>query len=367
MQVSVACCGILVILAAAYSVIAGVDAGDAPEQLRQLWQAALVCWVVSLPSIWMIARVKSRWVVRRVQEPITALVRQCHEIRAGCAAPKLSYDGNDLELRALAAAFNGVLKHFNAFVLCQRGFAADAAHELRTPLTAQMVVGENALARRCSSAELREVIGSMLEESKHMRRLIENLLELARAEDNPPHGPMPLELGKLAQGCVESLQVLAEEKRQHLELSAATIWADADSTSVRQALLNVIHNAIEHCPECTRIQVIVDEFARDRVMIRVRDNGPGIPVEHQPHVFMRFYRCYNSGARRGLGLGLSIAQALLRSQRGYIHLASEPGEGCCFTLVLPLLPRAAADSSAEAEDSDAGHLGTDFDGVKVLG
>jgi two-component system OmpR family sensor kinase len=79
-------------------------------------------------------------------------------------------------------------------------------------------------------------------------------------------------------------------------------------------------------------------------MIRVMDNGPGIPLEHQPHVFRRFYRGCSSGARRGLGLGLSIADALLRSQRGQIHLASEPGNGCCFTLTLPLLAEPGVDA-----------------------
>jgi signal transduction histidine kinase len=368
-QIFWACCGILLLLAAVFVAVvtcflAGVDAAETPERLRLLWQAALACWVVALIPIWLIARLESRWVVRRVQEPIAALVRQCEAIREGRAAPRLSYDGSDVELDSLAAAVNDLLKHLNGFVVCQHRFAVDAAHELRTPLTAQIVVGEHALARRCSSAELREVVGSMLEESKHMRRLIENLLELARAsavasvvDDKPARGQMEVELGKLAQGCVESLQVLAEEKRQRLELSATVVWANADLTLVRQALLNVIHNAIEHCPEGTRINVITGHLSCDQAMIRVRDNGPGISLEHQAHVFKRFYRGSGSGARRGLGLGLSIAEALLRSQRGHIHLASEPGAGCCFTLTLPRIPEPALEpASACRTDAEGGDL-----------
>jgi len=355
-----------VLLAAAYSVLvsgfpAQVDAAATPERLSPLWQAALVCWFVALPAIWLIARLESRWVVRRVREPIATLVHQCQEIRAGRAAPRLSYEGNDVELGSLALAVNDLLKYFNGFVACQRRFAADAAHELRTPLTAQMVVGENALARRCSSGELREAIGSMLEESKHMRLLIDNLLELARASavagapaGRPPREPMPVELGRLARGCVESLQVLAEEKHQHLEVSTFRVWADADVTLIRQALLNVIHNAIEHCPEGTRILVLTERFSVNQAMIRVMDDGPGIPLEHQPHVFRRFYRSRSSGARRGLGLGLSIADALLRSQRGEIHLTSEPGNGCCFTLTLPLIGEPGVDAVSACGGDSAG-------------
>ncbi len=339
-----------------------IDAAEAFGRIRLMWQAALACWLVAPPAIWLMARLKSRWVVRRVGEPIAAIVHQCQEICAGRAAPRLNYEGNDAELSSLVLAVNDLLKYFNGFIVCQRRFAADAAHELRTPLSAQMVVGENALARRCSSGELREVIGSMLEESKHMRLLIDNLLELARASavvgvanDSPPRGPMPVELGKLARGCVESLQVLAEEKHQYLELSTSCVWADAALTLIRQALLNVIHNAIEHCPEGTRIRVLTDRFSANQAMIRVMDNGPGIPLEHQPHVFRRFYRGCSSGARRGLGLGLSIADALLRSQRGQIHLASEPGKGCCFTLTLPLLSEPAVDAVCRC-DSVGDHM-----------
>jgi two-component system, OmpR family, sensor kinase len=342
------CFGILFLLATAYGIALAVflgqgDALDLPERQTLAWRVALACWLIGLPLIWLVARLESRWIMRRVQEPLAGLARQCDEIRAGRASARLKYAGGDSELAGLTDAINELLTHFNRIVLCQHQFAADAAHELRTPLTAQSVVGENAIARRCTSVELREAVGSMLEESKHMKRLIENLLELSRAsavgatERDPARDREPLELGRLAQSCVESLQILAEEKRQRIELTAAPVWTDADATLVRQALLNVIHNAIEHCPEGAQIQVITGRFARDRAMIRVIDSGPGIGLEQQAHVFKRFYRAGSSTGRRGLGLGLSIAKAVLKSQRGDIHLRSEPGAGCCFTLILPRL------------------------------
>jgi signal transduction histidine kinase len=347
------CFGILLLLATAYGVVLAVllghgDALDLSDRQTLAWRVALACWLFGLPLIWLVARLESRWIMRRVREPISALIHQCDEIRAGRAAARLRYTDGTVapaaEVAGLADAINELLSHFNRTVLCQHQFAADAAHELRTPLTAQSVVGENALARRCTSAELRETVGSMLEESKHMKRLIENLLELSRAsaavgatDRDCARDREPLELGRLAQSCVESLQILAEEKHQHIELTAAPVWTDADPTLVRQALLNVIHNAIEHCPDGAHVKVVTGRFARDRAMIRVIDNGPGIPLEQQAHVFKRFYRVASATRRRSLGLGLSIAKAVLKSQRGDIHLRSEPGAGCCFTLTLPRL------------------------------
>lgn len=352
-----ACFSILVSLSALYGVgfATWLIWDEMPGHVSLAWRIAGACWVIALPPIWIIARWESRWVVRRVQEPILSLIRQCEQIRDGGLPARLRSPGRDEELGALAAALNGLLEHFNRIVIRQHQFAADAAHELRTPLTAQSVVGENALARRSSAAELREAVGSMLEESKHMQRLIESLLDLTRASvtsvaDQEPAGqPVPLNLGELARGCVETLQVLAEEKHQRIELLARPVYAEADPTIVRQALLNVIHNAIEHCPPGTRIQVESARFGRNQAMLRVSDNGPGIPAEQQARLFDRFYRGPSAAGRRGLGLGLSIARALLKSQRGNIHLRSDPGAGCRLTLTLPLAAVASAVSVAELE------------------
>jgi len=361
------CFGILVLLATAYGTVLAVflgqgDALDLSERQALAWRIGLACWLFGLPLIWLMARIESRWILRRVQQPIAALVNQCEEIRAGRAAPRLKLAQGDAELVDLTHAINEILAHFNRIVLCQHQFAADAAHELRTPLTALSVVGENALGRRCTGAEMREAVGSMLEESKHMKRLIENLLELSRAsavgatERDTARDREPLELGRLAQGCVESLQILAEEKHQRIELTAAPVWTDADATLVRQALLNVIHNAIEHCPDGALIHVVTGRFARDRAMIRVIDDGPGIALEQQAHVFKRCYRAANTTRRRSLGLGLSIAKAVLKSQRGDIHLRSEPGAGCCFTLTLPRLSDRVAVEAARIAVAEPGDV-----------
>jgi two-component system, OmpR family, sensor kinase len=183
----------------------------------------------------------------------------------------------------------------------------------------------------------------MLEESKHMKRLIEGLLDLTRAsltniaEQGVSRQPVALDLSVLTYDCVESLRVLAEEKQQSIEVSAtAGVLADVDLTMIRQGLLNVIHNSIEHCPEGTHIRVDTTRCSPSEALIRVQDDGPGIALQEQRYVFERFYRGAGASRQRSLGLGLSIAKAVLCSQGGGIELRSTPGAGCCFLLTLPL-------------------------------
>jgi two-component system OmpR family sensor kinase len=317
--------------AASIAVYATVLSGE-----TNVWQTASLCWMLAGLVIGLIARIAS--MIERCE-------READQNEGGPVALPVERRRAMLWRASLVAEER--LAHLEHVIVRQHQFVSDAAHELRTPLTAQSVVGESVLARQgATAAQLREAIVSMLEESKHMKRLIEGLLDLTRAsltnvaEPGVSRQPVALDLSELVRDCVESLRVLAEEKAQSIEVNATTaVWADADLTMVRQALLNVIHNAIEHCPEGTCIQLDTVRCLPDEAQIRVRDNGPGIPLEEQRWMFERFYRGARASRQRSLGLGLSIAKAVLCSQGGGIALSSTPGRGCCFLLTLPLAAR----------------------------
>lgn len=335
-------CVVLGLLLAPYSIL---QLMAWPLEERSSWRFMATCWLLAQPAIWLVAWLQSRWIVRHIQSPIVAMIARGRHIREDRVGMRPARPAQADDLPELHTAVDELLFDLDQVVVGQYRFVADAAHELRTPLTAQCVVGENVLARRASSAELRDAISSMLEEGRHMRRLIDGLLELTRASvagtgaNADKHQVTPLELSELAGDCVQTLQVLAEERGQHFELSCETaVWVDADLTLVRQALLNVIHNAIEHCPAGTHIRLETAQSA-DEGSIRVIDDGPGIAPGEQLRAFERFHRGGGTVHRRGLGLGLSIAKAILRSQGGRIRVHSVPGEGCCFTLVLPLVLR----------------------------
>lgn len=222
------------------------------------------------------------------------------------------------------------------------------------------MVGQNVLGRRPTNVEACEAVGSMLEEANHMKRLIDGLLALTR-DSLPPVAPREslsqrtaLDVSQLARRCVQSLHILAEEKQQSICVErCSALWAPVDLTMVRQALLNVIHNAIEHCPEGSEIRI--ETSAREgAALIVVSDNGPGIALEDQPRVFERFYRGSGASRRRGLGLGLAIARALLISQGGSIQLQSAPGAGCRFQLSVPMIAPSVVTSRSSFDESHTG-------------
>jgi signal transduction histidine kinase len=319
--------------AASIAVYATVLSGE-----TNAWQPATLalCWGLAALVIGLITYISC--MIERIE---------LEADQKGAPAVALPVSGRRAALWRASPGAQARLVHLEQVIVRQHRFVSDAAHELRAPLAAQSVVGESILVRQAvTAAQLREAIVSMLEESKHMRRLIEGLLDLTRAsltnaaEQGISRRPVALDLSVVARDCVESLRVLAEEKQQSIEVNAAAaVLADADLTIVRQALLNVIHNAIEHCPEGTRIQLDTVRCPPNEALIRVQDNGPGIPLEEQPRVFERFYRGAGTSRQRSLGLGLSIAKAILCSQGGGIKLRSVAGAGCCFLLTLPLAAR----------------------------
>jgi signal transduction histidine kinase len=319
-----------------------------------MWQGAVAPLLLSLPPIWLAARFASRWMGERISEPMHALLLQCHAIRCGQSSKVGLSEERCGELAPLIPAIDDLLRYCEHLVVRQHCCMVDTAHELRTPLTAQAVVGENVLAARAGTLELREAVSSMLEEAKHMKRLIDSMLALTNVSmhrsvvTDADRKVTPVDICELARDCAHALQVLAEEKNQSMSLILPrALWVNADITLVRQALLNVIHNAIEHCPDGTEIELETAE-SDDYGLIRVRDHGPGIPIEHQARVFDRFYRGASTPGHRGLGLGLSIARAILISQGGSIRLHSAPGLGCCFTLALRLIPKTQMASPASA-------------------
>jgi signal transduction histidine kinase len=219
-----------------------------------------------------------------------------------------------------------------------RRFTADASHELRTPLTAIRSVGEVSLQEQKSPAEYRDVIGSMLEEVDRLTRLLESLLVLSRADA----GTIQLlrsdiSLLGVVREASSLVEVLAEEKRQHIAIEGdETLLVSGDRLILRQAIINLLDNAIKHSPAESRIFVRVQGATDNRVILDVIDQGTGIPKEHRHHIFDRFYRVDKARTREwgGAGLGLSITRWAVEAHGGGIELISEEGKGSTFRISL---------------------------------
>jgi signal transduction histidine kinase len=186
---------------------------------------------------------------------------------------------------------------------------------------------------------LRDTIGSMLEEAQRLDELIASLLTLARLEsDNAALSREPVDVGTAVREVGETVSVLAAEKHQELDISVPEhVEITADRVLLRQALLNIVHNAIRHSPNDTRIRI---QATRDgnQVSIAVTDQGPGIAPEHQTKIFDRFYRIDRARGRAAgsYGLGLAIAKWSIERQGGRIDVASTGGAGSTFRILLPV-------------------------------
>jgi signal transduction histidine kinase len=228
-----------------------------------------------------------------------------------------------------------VLERLQAAIGELRRFSSNVSHELRTPLTAMRLVGEQAL-RRGVDARGAEAIASMLEEVDRLTNLIEQLLSLARAESTETdQRSTPVDLSSVAREVVAACTVLAEEREQELRCEPdQDVHAIAHPLLLRQALYNVLDNAIRYTPRRGHIRVRVLRISAVESAVEVVDDGPGIAPEDQARIFQRFERLAGEPAAQGAGLGLAIARRALVTCRGRIELSSALGVGSCFRLVL---------------------------------
>ena len=218
-------------------------------------------------------------------------------------------------------------------------FTSDASHELRTPLTSIRSVGEVALQKDGSREEYRDTIGSMLEEVNRLTALVDSLLTISRADAGRIQlHPTVFSAMDLAREAAGLFEVLVEEKGQRITVEGdERVNVKGDRVFLRQALVNIIHNAVKYSPVGGAISVGVHYEPAGSVRLDVVDSGPGIAPEHADKIFDRFYRVDESRSREGggAGLGLSIAQWAVRVHGGDIHLQATQGSGCTFQICLP--------------------------------
>ena len=225
----------------------------------------------------------------------------------------------------------------DSFVTLGR-FVADASHELRTPLTTLRSVGEVGPKRSRTAEEYRDIIASMLEETQRLQILVQRLLELARAEGGQERvHHVPVQLHRLVSECVAELAIMAEEKCLRIGLDATECTLSTDPVIFRQALKNLIDNAIKYSPAGASIGVsLAVQGGHARVV--VTDEGPGIAPEHRAYLTDRFFRTESSRDRStgGFGLGLALANAYMRVLGGTLEFEPIEPHGSRFSLALPV-------------------------------
>jgi signal transduction histidine kinase len=265
------------------------------------------------------------------------MAAEANRISADDLGRRLPVENPEDELGRLGGVFNVTLDRLQHSFESLDRFVADASHELRTPLTTLRSVGEVGLRKGRTVEEYREIIGSMLEEAQRLQRLVERLLELASAggRQTPERSPVPLL--EAARACAADLGVLAEQRRQQIRVEGSECTAATDPVLFRQALMNIVENAIKYAPEDSAIRVTVAP-RENAAEVSVEDEGPGIAPEDRGRLSERFYRPDRSRGRDsgGFGLGLSITKAYLLVLGGSLHHEPASPRGSVFRIRIPL-------------------------------
>jgi len=282
------------------------------------------------------------WLADRAMRPVQTITQTARGISETDLSQRINLNSKD-ELGELANTFDNMLSRLQAAFEQQRRFVADASHELRTPLTIVNLETSRALAARRSQKEYRRALGVIQSENEFMSHLVNDLLTLARMDNGQILlEKTSLDLSEVAVDAIERLSPLAARKDVKLETGdLPEVRILGDRQTLLQMVSNLIENAIKYSEGKENKVKIETGFRNSRAWIRISDNGPGIPPEHLPHLFNRFYRAdqartrdgddaTNSDSQSSSGLGLSIVQWIANAHEGEVSVKSSPGNGSSF-------------------------------------
>jgi heavy metal sensor kinase len=328
-----------------------VESGAPYHQIEVVLHGLLLTFAIYMPFVVSRAVAGGYWLMRRSLQPVDEITKRAEGITSTNLSERLPLIRSGDELERLSMSLNRMIERLdNAFEHINR-FSADASHELRTPLTILQLELEGIAQNHRKDASLGDQIGSALEETHRMSRIVESLLTISRLDagevkmDNSR-----LDLGGLAASTAGEMKLLAEEKSIGLQIHAETgVQIVGDRVRLQQVIVNLIDNSIKYTPVGGMIEVRVGREG-DSAFLEVSDNGLGIPAYALPHVFERFYRADKARSRAtgGAGLGLSIVKAICAAHNGEIKVSSQEGRGSSFRVELPLLTVFANDGTSAA-------------------
>lgn len=292
----------------------------------------------ALPLLVALAGIGGYALASRSLAPLGWMAQQARRITGSNLATRLDIGNAAEELAVLSASFNELLSRLDQSFESMRRFVADASHELRTPIAVIRGEADVALERDRGVPEYRETLAIIQDESRRLSRLVDDLLNLARADA----GSVQLQvqefyLNDLLADCCRAAQTLAGARRIELDCrSAEDTPFRGDEELLRRLVMNLLDNAIRYTPPGGKVSASL-EAQGPSLRIRISDTGAGIAPEAVPHVFERFYRADKARSRQdgGFGLGLSIVKWIAESHRGGVELDTRPGSGSTFTVTLP--------------------------------
>jgi heavy metal sensor kinase len=304
---------------------------DTLHRLRRLTFEALgALFAFSLLIGWLVAG--------RVLRPVEQITATARRIQAKSLSERIALDGPQDELKTLADTFDQMLDRIEDSFTAQRQFVADASHELRNPLAVIRTNTDVALWDDDLPESARSRLLAVQRACDRMRRLVDDLLALARLELAAAQRT-EIDLDAVVHEVRDELDPLARAHGLELleEPRGSGILVQADRDSIKRALSNLLDNAFRHSPRGTPVRVGAIR-QNGWAVLAVSDAGPGLTEEEQEHVFERFWRSDSSRSREsgGIGLGLAIVRRIAESHGGEVSVSSSPGAGSRFEIRLPV-------------------------------
>jgi len=311
----------------------GVDVSAIRKSIARLRNSLLLI----LPLILIIAVSGGYLLAGRALVPIIALAGELSLIDPRDLSGRLAVSRINDEVARLTRAINALLDRVERAANTERRFAADAAHELRTPLAVLRTGLEVALVHERTPAAYAETLASALSEVVTLCTMADQLLTLARLDQEAALERERLDLGELIRDVLDTVDPLIHAKALTLAIDiAGVIPVDGNRVHLKRLVVNLLDNAIKFIPAQGRVDI--EAAARDgHAILRIADNGPGIPPADIPYIFDRFFRG-KAPHESGNGLGLSLCREIVRLHEGTIAVSNLAGGGCEFVATLPLAP-----------------------------
>ena len=345
----------LLVVAAPFTATNGarfvVEAGAPDASVRTALRQALLALACGLPVVLLVGVGGGWFLVSRALAPVEEIRRSAEQITLRNLSGRLPVASTGDELERLSIALNHMITRLDEAFQHNRRFMADASHELRTPLTVIRGELEAVVQNPQLAPELRDSIGSVLEEVERLAKIVESLFALSRLDAGEAQAEwVRLDLAKLAATTAEQMCLLAEDKGISIACeSSQPVMVQGDSGRLKQVIVNLLDNAIKFTPAGGGV-VIRTSACNGTATLDVADTGMGMPASAIPRVFERFFRADEARSREkgGAGIGLSIVKAIVTAHGGNITVESEPSKGTCFHIQLPRTSRV---SGLDSENS----------------
>jgi signal transduction histidine kinase len=321
--------------------VAAVAERQSTAALRELaLQSGIALAIMAILSIWL------GWLVAgRALRPLRTITNAARDISASNLHRRLALEGPDDELKQLANTVDGLLGRLEASFDAQRQFVANASHELRTPLTYERALVEVALADPNATADtLRETCERVLVVGEQQERLIEALLTLSRSQRGLDQRE-PFDLAAVAAEVLETLRPEAERKQLHIDTALDPAPTSGDAALGERLVANLVDNAVRHNVPAGRIEVATGT-KNGHAVLSIANSGPVLPTGEIDRLFQPFQRLAtesNNGQDDGLGLGLSIVQAIATAHEATLTRRARPEGGLAIEVRFPSTGRGTSE------------------------